>query len=513
MRVLVCNCGSSSLKFCLCEVAARTSAGDHEAVRVLFNGQASPHGVIMPEMADEARPTEGEPMTQPTQPSAEFPHVPAAPADRLVGLLARFVHIEAASGVLLLLCTAVALGLANSPLAQDVVTFWATPVGVQIGAFALRHPLQHWINDGLMTLFFFVVGLEIKRELVLGELRDLRLAGLPLAAALGGMVVPASLYYALQVGTPGEHGWGIPMATDIAFVVGCLAVLGARVPPGLRIVLLSLAIADDVGAILVIALAYTSHLNLAALGLGGLGTGVIVGLARLGVRNVALYWICGAGLWFTIHASGVHPTIAGVLLGLLTPARSWISAGHLPEIVHRVAVYVQGERWPSDSERHAVLRSAGFAMRETFSPLARLETLLHPWVSFVIMPLFALANAGVPLQLAAFREPIAVAVLVGLGFGKPLGIVLMSRMAVSFGLAKLPEGVSWRVLTAGGILAGIGFTMSLFIAGLALEASALQAAKIGILAASALCAAVGGALLCWLLPTPAARSTPPSARA
>lgn len=447
-------------------------------------------------------------MLQQPQYSNELARLPAKPVDRIIEPLARFLRIEVASGILLLFVTCIALGLANSPYADAFLSLWKTPLGFTLGAFELNHSLKHWINDGLMAIFFFVVGLEVKRELVLGELRDLRTAALPIIAAAGGMVVPASLYLAGQLGQPGERGWGIPMATDIAFVVGCLAILGTRVPQGLRIVLLSLAIADDIGAILVIAIGYTGHLNFAALFLGLLGLGVVRGLARLGVRSIPIYSIVGVVIWLAFHASGVHATIAGVILGLLTPAHVWVSAGSLHAIVQQFTAYVEGERWNNDGKDHAALRDVRVAAREVLSPLERLETALHPWVSFVIMPLFALANAGVSINFTDFREPVAVAVMVGLGVGKPVGIVSFSWLAVRVGIAKLPEGVSWSVLAAGGILAGIGFTMALFIAGLALEGALLNAAKVGILSGSALCAAIGSLLLFWLLPKPASSAAP-----
>lgn len=290
------------------------------------------------------------------------------------------------------------------------------------------------------------------------------------------------------------------MATDIAFVVGCLAVLGSRVPHGLRIVLLSLAIADDIGAILVIAIGYTSHLNVEALVLGVLGLGLVRGLARLGVRSIPIYYIVGVLIWLAFHESGIHATVAGVILGLLTPAHGWVSAGRLHAIVRQFAAYVQGELWSNGGKDPRALRAIAVAARETLSPLERLETALHPWVSFVIMPLFALANAGVSMNVSDFGEPVAVAVMVGLGVGKPVGIVSFSWMAVRAGIARLPDGVSWSILAAGGVLAGIGFTMALFIADLALENALLNAAKVGILSGSAAAATLGCLILWWLLP-------------
>ncbi|HEX5138513.1 MAG TPA: Na+/H+ antiporter NhaA [Planctomycetota bacterium] len=406
--------------------------------------------------------------------------LPREPVDRLLGPLQRFLHIEAASGVLLLVATVAALVAANSPWADGFLGFFETKAGIRFGGFVLEHSLRHWINDALMAIFFFVIGLEVKREVVLGELSDLRAAALPLAAAVGGMVAPAAIYLALQAGGPGASGWGVPMATDIAFVVGCMAVLGRRVPNGLRVMLLSLAIADDIGAILVIAIGYTASIDWIALGLGVVGIGAIVALQRLGVRRVSVYAVVGMLVWFAFHASGVHATIAGVILGWLTPIRPWIDESRFEAIVN---------------EGGAGGRTLEIAARESRSPLARLENALHPWVGFLIMPLFALANAGVKLSPSAFGEPVALAAAAGLVVGKPLGILAFSWAAVKARLARLPEGVGWGAVAAGGALAGIGFTMSLFIAGLALPADLLDAAKVGILGASAVAAAAGMAAL------------------
>jgi Na+:H+ antiporter, NhaA family len=437
----------------------------------------------------------------PSEHSPPEARLPREPIDQILDPVSRFLHIQAASGVVLLLFTLAALVLANSPWSEQFLAFWKTPLGFSIGSYEVTHSLKHWINDGLMVIFFFVVGLEVKRELAIGELSNLRMAALPVAAAAGGMLVPASIYLALQWGEPGQRGWAIPMATDIAFVVGCLALLGSRVPHSLRILLLSLAIVDDIGAILVIAIGYTSSLNLVALGLGLLGIGIVVLMAQVGVRSVLMFTVVGAGIWFAFHESGVHATIAGVILGLLTPARAWVSENILMRYAQKLREYLQGDIAHDQDKRHAFLRTVEKAARETISPLERIETALHPWVGFVVMPLFAFANAGVVVELDAFSDAVAVAVTAGLVIGKPVGIVLLSWLAVRCGLARLPEGISWGVLTAGGVLAGIGFTMALFIAGLAFDGVMLDAAKIGVLSASALCAAVGMLLLLWLLPT------------
>jgi NhaA family Na+:H+ antiporter len=429
--------------------------------------------------------------------------LPRAPIDRLVGPLERFLHVEAAAGVVLLAATVASLTVANSGWADGFLGLWKTPVAIGWGDLQMSHSLKHWISDGLMAIFFFVIGLEVKRELVVGELRDPRRAALPVAAALGGMVVPAGIYLALQGGGPAERGWGIPMATDIAFVVGCMAVLGRRVPPGLRILLLSLAIADDIGAILVIALGYTENLDGRALAVALVGIGVIAGLARIGVRSLLVYTFVGIIVWFAFHESGVHATIAGVILGLQTPARPYVRESAFVEAVDRLGVLLRGGGWETPGDRVARLRRFRREARETIPPLEYLESLLHPWVGFAIIPLFALANAAVPFQLSDLADPVAVAVAAGLVMGKPLGIVLFSAVAIRLGVARLPQGVGWGALVGGGFLAGIGFTMALFIAGLALEASTLNAAKVGILLGSGVAAVIGMGLLAWMLPHPA----------
>ncbi len=427
--------------------------------------------------------------------------MPQEPIHSLVAPIDRFLHVEAASGFVLLAATVVALALANSPAAEGFLAFWSSPVEFAFGSVEMRHSLQHWINDGLMAIFFFVIGLEVKRELVIGELRDLRSATLPIAAALGGMIAPAAVYLVLQLGKPGQAGWGIPMATDIAFVVGCLALLGPRIPHGFRVLLLSLAIADDIGAILVIAIGYTEAIDLRALAAGLFLLLLILGLQRLGVRSVGLYVVCGVGVWFAFHESGVHATLAGVILGLMTPARAYLRETLFGKMLRRAEEVLSGE-WESLSDRPARVHRFRRATREIVSPLEYLEMVLHPWVSFIIMPLFALANAGVPISFSDFGDPVALAVAAGLLVGKPLGILLLSWLAIRLGLAVLPEGVGWTALLGGGLLAGIGFTMALFIAGLALDGPILDAAKVGILGASAVAAVLGMVILTRSLPTP-----------
>ena len=428
-------------------------------------------------------------------------HLPPRPIRRLTAPLQRFLAVESASGLVLVGCTAVALVVANSPLAAAAHHFWDTPLGLSVGRFALRESLHFWVNDALMAVFFFVVGLEVKRELVAGELASVRQAALPVVAAAGGMLVPAGVYLLLQAGRPGERGWGVPMATDIAFVVGVLALFGRRVPVGLKVFLLSLAIADDIGAILVIAAFYSGHTDGAMLGLAAAGLGLCAGLNRLGVRSVAVYAAVGAGVWLATLRSGVHPTIAGVLLGLLTPARSFVGPTALRLGMADLLADLHDGR--DDTPTAEDLQMLRFAAREAVSPLERLETALHPWVGFAVMPVFALANAGVAVRLGALADPVAVAVTAGLVLGKPLGIVGFSLLAVKLKLARLPHGVRRPALVGAGCLGGIGFTMSLFVAGLAFpDPAMLDAAKVGVLVGSGLSAAAGAAILWRILPRP-----------
>jgi NhaA family Na+:H+ antiporter len=288
------------------------------------------------------------------------------------------------------------------------------------------------------------------------------------------------------------------MATDIAFVVGCLAVLGSRVPPSLRVLLVSLAIADDIGAILVIAIGYSKTIHLPWLGLGGFGMLAVWALAQLGVRSIPMYVMAGFAMWLGFHESGVHATLAGVILGLMTPHRSWVGGDALREAIARAGAFLHGER--EDPNRLAVLGELGLAAREAASPLERLEHALHPWQSFAIVPLFALANAGVALKFEAFADPVALAVAAGLVLGKPIGILAASWLAVRAGVARLPADLSWSMVAGGGCLAGIGFTMSIFIASLALEEAALAAAKLGILGGSLVSGVLGMSLLLRCLP-------------
>lgn len=372
-----------------------------------------------------------------------------------------FLHTEAAGGLALLVAAATALVLANSPVGDTWDSLWATDLRVSIGSERLGLTLHDWVNDGLMAVFFLVVGLEIKRELLLGELREPRTAILPVVAAAGGALVPAFLYLAINLDGPGASGWGIPMATDIAFALGVLALVGRGLPTGLRLFLATLAIVDDLIAVAVIALFYTPSLDLLGVAEAAVVVALLIVANRRGVRSLAVYGVLGVALWLAVLISGVHATIAGVLLAATIPA----TVGAAPD----------------DG-------------RPTRSPLMRLEGLLHPWSAFLVVPLFALANAGVRLEggVDAITGPVGLGVIVGLVVGKPLGIVGSTWLLVRSSRAALPADVTWRQFGALGVIAGIGFTMSLFIADLAaLDPPGHRSAKLAILAVTAVVGPVG----------------------
>jgi NhaA family Na+:H+ antiporter len=424
--------------------------------------------------------------------------LPRVPADRLAKPFMRFLRIEAMAGAVLLLSTLLALVLANSPWSPSFLALWDIHAGIRLGDVEISRSLKHWINDGLMTLFFFVIALELKRELVLGELRDPRVAALPVAAAVGGMLAPVSVFLLIVSDAPGASGWGTVMSTDTAFVIGCLAVLGSRVPQDLRLFLLSLAIFDDVGAILVVTIGYGGALNLLALGVAGAALVAVAAIARLGVRSIPVYFAVGGGIWLAFDASGVHATVTGVILGLMTPARSWVSDRRLHAILDRVIAYPPGDHWSSDAVARHDLNKAGIATREALSPIERLEIALHPWVAFGILPLFALANAGVPMVPARFDPSVTTAIFMAFVAGKPVGVILFSFLAVKSRLGIRPSELSWGLLAAGSLLTGIGFTMALFIAELSFNADLLNSVKLGVLAASATSAVLGLLILTWL---------------
>jgi Na+:H+ antiporter, NhaA family len=405
--------------------------------------------------------------------------------------LERFLQIEAASGVLLLVATAVALLWANSAWADRYVELWHTPLGIKVGGFTFERSLEWAVNDGLMVIFFFVVGLEIRREAYEGELSEWRRAALPAAAALGGMLAPAGLYLIFAGAPETRSGWGVPMATDIAFAVGILALLGKRVPAALRVLLLALAVIDDLGAIVVIALFYSSGIEVTGLMVAAAGVGAILAMQRSGVRTKLVYVVPGLVVWGGIYAAGIHPTIAGVMIGLLTPVRAWLGPEGFRAGVQKQLDQIErstpGALSPHDLG--ASLDHVNVASREALSPADSLIRSLHPWVAFGIMPVFALANAGVRLsggELDPATTSVMIAVAIALFVGKPIGVLLACWLALRLRIGTLPIGMSLRHLIVLGVVAGVGFTMALFIAQLAFaDPKLLAAAKLGVLGASA----------------------------
>ena len=430
-------------------------------------------------------------------------------ASALTRPLERFLHVEASSGILLLVTAMIAVIWANSPWWSSYEHLLETPIALGFGDQTFSRTVHFWINDILMVIFFFVVGLEVRRELYEGELSDRRRAALPVAAAFGGMLVPAVIYLALNVGSAAASGWGVPMATDIAFAVGVLALLGRRVPVALRVLLLALAIIDDIGAILVIAVFYSSGIAVSGLAIAALGVLTILAMQRVGVRSPFLYVVPGVLIWTGLLQAGVHTTIAGVILGLLTPVRSWFGHEGFMQETDDALDTLRNQAAPGKDPRAALpaLERINVAVREAIPPVTRLEVALHPWVAFGIMPLFALANAGVHLGGMELGSPNASGVALGVGLGlvmgKPLGILFFSWLAVRLGFASLPRGVSWGGVLVVGCVAGMGFTMSLFIATLAFDdASMLAVAKLAVLVASAIAGVVGLAIGARLLRVP-----------
>jgi Na+:H+ antiporter, NhaA family len=428
------------------------------------------------------------------------------PIEILLKPINEFLHRQASGGILLIICTVIALIWSNTVWSYSYHNLWHSNISISIGnILTLDYSLHHWINDGLMVIFFFTVGLEIKRELLVGELSTRQKASLPIAGALGGMIAPAILYTLFNSGTESASGWGIPMATDIAFVVGIMALLGNRVPIALKIFVLALAIADDIGAVLVIAIFYTSEISVLALVIAGIVLVLLFILNKLGTMSLIPYMILGLILWLAFLKSGVHATIAGVLLAFTIPASSRYDTNKFSEKVKQLINHFDstGDHWKNvmnNSERQNDVLAIEESCEKILTPLQRFEHNLHPWVSFFIIPVFALANAGVTLAeldiLDSLLSPISLGIIVGLFIGKQVGIFAFSFIAVKLKMASLPEGVNWKNLYGAGILAGIGFTMSLFIAGLAFSnPDLLDLSKIGILTGSLLSGIIGFLIL------------------
>ncbi|MGH8874461.1 MAG: Na+/H+ antiporter NhaA, partial [Acidimicrobiia bacterium] len=419
---------------------------------------------------------------------------------RFVQPLRRFVEIEAASGIVLLVAAVAALVWANAPFGETYQQVWNTHLTLSVGGFRFDEPLRHIINDGLMAVFFFVVGLEIKRELVLGELRDPKAAALPAVAALGGMIGPALIYLAFAAGVGGEalRGWGIPVATDIAFAVGVLALLGSRVPLGAKLFLLALAIADDIGAITVIALFYTDDLSARWLGASVASLALVALSNRVGIRSLAVYVPLALAAWYCLLESGVHATLSGVALGLLTPAHQMYGAKEYDQKARRIL-----DTYPAEGTTQAGRERSDYEAillteisREAVSPLSRLEHRLQLWSSFGVVPVFALANAGVSFAGTSVGEalltPIALGVGLGLVIGKMVGVSAFAWLAVRMGWGRLPSGTGWTHVVGLAGVAGIGFTVALFVAELAFTDRGLaDLAKVGVFAGSATAGILG----------------------
>lgn len=424
------------------------------------------------------------------------------PIRRVLAPIREFIHTESSSGLVLLASTVLAMLWANL-WPEGYASTWDTHAALRLGAWTLDLSLRHWINDALMATFFLLVGLEIKRELLVGELSSPRQALLPVAAALGGMAVPALFFLVVAGGTDAARGWGIPMATDIAFALGILSLLGSRVPASLKIFLAALAIADDLGAVLVIALFYTETVQGTALLAAAILFALLLASNWLGIRRVRWYAVLGLGLWLAVLYSGVHATVAGVLLAMALPAWSRLDLPGFRDHVEEVAEHLREQagvpqRVLADEDLLARVRHLQHACSRLQPSLHRLEHFLAPWVAMVVMPVFALANAGVALSRLGpgLSDPLATGIAAGLVLGKPLGIVLGTWAVVRTGLAALPTGATWSHFWGLGMLGGVGFTMALFIAGLAIpDAARLDTARLAILSASTLAGVVGFTVL------------------
>ena len=417
-------------------------------------------------------------------------------ADKAFSALEHFLHIEAVSGIVLMLAAAIALIWANSSAAESYHHLWHMPLGISLGDMQISQSLHFWINDGLMTIFFLVVGLEIRREIHEGALASLKLATLPMAAALGGVVVPALIYVAFNTDPAVRSGWAVPTATDIAFAMGVLALLGKSIPPSVRVFLLALAIIDDIAAVLIIALFYSGGLEPIGFLIAGAGIVLVLIFQHIGIGSSYAYVLPGAILWFGLLKTGAHPTLAGVVLGLMTPVFSRPDTeGPLDKALHALNTLTHRDEADNGEVLHSV-KELRTAQRDLLPPVIRVQAALHPWVAYGVMPLFALANAGVSLGGVDLNDSasltVMLGVLVALVIGKPIGVMASTWLLVRLGWCTLPPGMTWAWLGLIGCLAGIGFTMSIFIASLAFaDEGMLSAAKLGVLLASATAATVG----------------------
>ncbi len=437
--------------------------------------------------------------------------IPDKIIDNLSSPFSRFTNTEALSGLLLIICAVIALIWANSGFGESYDAIWHTHLALGFGDFMIDKPLHIWINDGLMALFFFYVGLEIKQEVMVGELSDLKQATLPFFAALGGMIVPAGLFLLFIHGGPGVEGWGIPMATDIAFSLGILMLLGKRVPNSMKVFLTAFAIVDDIGAVLVIAIFYSADISWNILYLATGVLGLLILIKQFNMRNATVYFLFGAVIWYLVLQSGVHPTVAGIAVALIIPTNNRIRmrtfAAETRSAVSEFMDYKANsvKQFLAKAQLRAITEMEDY-IDMVQPPLQKLEHNLHPYVALGIMPLFALANAGVVLGAGQSEiiTPLSISIAIGLFFGKVIGIVLFSWLAVQLKMSTLPDRTRWVHLMGLGFLGGIGFTMALFISNLAFSGSVelLNPAKIGILIGSTKSGIVGFAILYFTLPRP-----------
>lgn len=405
-----------------------------------------------------------------------------------------FIHAQTTTGMILMFMTVLALILANSTLAEQYAHFFHTKVDLYVGSWELSHTIHHWINDGLMAIFFFIIGLEIKREISVGELSNIKVALLPIMAAIGGMVFPALIYLSINSGTAGANGWGIPMATDIAFAISALVLLGKRVSPALVTFLVALAIVDDLGAVLVIAIFYTEQIHMIPLMLAGASFLILVLFNRFGIHMILPYFIVGLFLWFFMLESGVHATIAGVIAALAIPSKPKISAvgfrKNAKKLLDEYDTYPIDSKHGMNERQKAILLKLESNINAIGTPAARLERDLHLPIALVVIPLFALANAGIAIDFGSIgttiMEPVSMGIMAGLILGKVLGIFGIAWLAIKLKIATLPQDSSMSQIFGVAFLGGIGFTMSIFVADLAFiqNQELIFQAKVGILTAS-----------------------------
>ncbi|RNL78170.1 Na+/H+ antiporter NhaA [Sinomicrobium pectinilyticum] len=424
--------------------------------------------------------------------------------DRTLSPVHKFIHFEHSGGIVLFIAVIIALILANSPFQHAYGEFWETPLDIEFGSRHLDYTLHEWVNDGLMAMFFFIVGLELKREMIAGELASFRKALLPFMAALGGMLVPAAIYMSMNHGLPSASGWGIPMATDIVFTLALMGVVSKRVPLAAKVFLVALATVDDLGAVVVIALFYSSDLSLFNLSVGLIILAILLIANFVGVRNIFFYAVLGiGGVWLAFLLSGVHATIAGVLVAFAIPARTKVDeneyAQHIQGLMNEFKKEIPLKGPLTTVKQHDIIEEVKNISYSAQTPLQKLETVLHPWVSFVIVPLFALSNAGVAIGGSFFKDllnPVSLGIIAGLVVGKCVGIFLFTWILARLKITSLPGNTGWKHILGLSLLAGMGFTMSLFVTNLAFDDTHfITQAKYGILLASLLAAILGVVVL------------------